>query len=102
MEVIRKHLSDVMHPTLWNCKIAAAAVSFIFERLICSGLIDLCLLSCEQELGPLLREQFVLQVNRYLGLVKSLAKTGFMEDDLPITSTRKEKSGVLAMVCVCL
>jgi hypothetical protein len=50
-----------------------------------------------QELNPLLREQFVLQINQYNALVKALSKSGFMEDSLPITSTRKEKSGVLSM-----
>jgi len=43
-----------------------------------------------------LHEQFMLQLDRYNQLVKALAKMT-MEDELPITSTRKEKSGVLCM-----
>ena len=43
-----------------------------------------------------LHEQFMLQLERYNQLVKALAKMT-MEDELPITSTRKEKSGVLCM-----
>lgn len=50
-----------------------------------------------KEMNPLLREQLMLHLNRYNALARSLAKSGFMEDDLPITSTRKEKCGVLAM-----
>lgn len=50
-----------------------------------------------QEMSPLLREQMMLQLNRYNTLVTSLAKSGFMEEELPITSTRKEKCGVLKM-----
>ena len=42
----------------------------------------------------------MLQIHRYNLLMRALAKQGFMEDELPITSTRKEKSGVLAMETV--
>lgn len=74
VEVIRKHLTDSLAGPLWYLKTTAV-----------------------QELNSVLRDQFMLQIARYNALVKSLAKPGFMEDDLPITSTRKEKSGVLAM-----
>lgn len=36
-------------------------------------------------MAPLLREQFIIQVNHYNALVKALARSGFMEDELPIT-----------------
>ena len=47
-------------------------------------------------LSSSLHEQFMLQLHRYNLLVKALAKMT-MEDELPITSTRKEYSGVLCM-----
>ena len=47
-------------------------------------------------LASCLHEQFMLQLHRYNLLVKALAKMT-MEDELPITSTRKEYSGVLCM-----
>ena len=47
-------------------------------------------------LASSLHEQFMLQLHRYNLLVKALAKMT-MEDELPITSTRKEYSGVLCM-----
>ena len=49
-----------------------------------------------QAIASCLHEQFMLQLERYNQLVKALAKMT-MEDELPITSTRKEKSGVLCM-----
>ena len=49
-----------------------------------------------QALASSLHEQFLLQLHRYNLLVKALAKMT-MEDELPITSTRKEYSGVLCM-----
>jgi len=49
-----------------------------------------------QSLAPILHEQFLLQLNRSNLLMKALQKMT-MEDELPITSTRKEKSGVLMM-----
>jgi hypothetical protein len=69
---ILTHLQPLFTPELWQQKLDACA-----------------------QLNSLLREQFILQVQRHQLLVKALAKTGFMEDELPITSTRKEKSGVL-------
>ena len=48
------------------------------------------------QMAGCLHEQFMLQLDRYNQLVKALAKMT-MEDELPITSTRKEKSGVLCM-----
>jgi len=50
------------------------------------------------ELLPLLHEQSVIQTSRAKALQIALAKVaGVVEDELPITSVRKEKSGVLAM-----
>jgi hypothetical protein len=53
------------------------------------------------EMTPLLHEQFLIQIGRFKALQAALAKSGsgagFVEDELPITSVRKEKSGVLCM-----
>ena len=54
---------------------------------------------CLVDLVPLFHEQFMIQVGRYKALQQALTKPPphFIEDELPITSTRKEKSGVLCM-----
>lgn len=75
---IIKDVHSRMHPDLWARKVKV-----------------------EPLLLPFMREQTVLQVNRYAALLKCLARSGLMEDDLPITSTRKEKSGVLCTVRYC-
>lgn len=74
VNTIRSDLSNTMRKELWADKNLAA-----------------------KELGPLFREQFILQIQRHEALVRSLAKNNFLEDDLPITSTKKDKSGVLCM-----
>jgi len=67
-----------------------------------------------QEINGVLRDQFMHQADRHLQLVKSvfgsifrsaftvagraLSKPTFAEDEIPITSTKKNKSGVLCMV----
>lgn len=50
-----------------------------------------------QEMIPYLREQFIFQMEQYNKTNEALQTPGFQEDDFPITSTRKEKSGVLTM-----
>jgi len=58
-----------------------------------------------------MREQSVIQLDKHALLVKLLARAAakerHWEDELPITSVRKEKSGVLSMVsrrrlCICV
>eukprot|EP00457_Paulinella_chromatophora_P004044 gb/GEZN01004054.1/.p1 GENE.gb/GEZN01004054.1/~~gb/GEZN01004054.1/.p1 ORF type:complete len:636 (-),score=86.76 gb/GEZN01004054.1/:80-1987(-) len=57
-------------------------------------------ISAMQELRPLLLEQDLIQAARYAALTKTLPpfhdRHGY-DEELPITSTRKEKSGVLSM-----
>jgi hypothetical protein len=50
-----------------------------------------------KEVNPVIREQFLIHDNHYNQLILTLSKSGFLEDELPITSTRKEKCGVLSM-----
>lgn len=50
------------------------------------------------ELAPLMRLQYAHQLTKYNELVSSLSRAGLVEDLLPVTSKRKEKSGVLSMV----
>jgi len=51
------------------------------------------------ELRPIFYEQFMIQSQRNKSLQNALTKAsgGYQEDELPITSIRKEKSGVLCM-----
>jgi len=50
-----------------------------------------------QELIPLCREQFIIQMTNHQLLISSLSSSGFLQSYLPITSMNKEKSGVLGM-----
>jgi len=54
-----------------------------------------------EELNPLLREQFVIQLQRFNLMMDSLTSSGFLDkgsgDVQPIRSNRKEKSGVLLL-----
>lgn len=72
--LIRSQVRRYLHPMMWRRKTEAAIA-----------------------IDGLMREQFVTHMLRYQQLLKSLAKHSFAEDELPITSTRKEKSGVLSM-----
>lgn len=74
VDTIRRQLIELVSSSVWQEKQVAAHVA-----------------------TPMLREQFVLQLHRYQLLVKALNRQGIQEDDLPITSTRKDKSGVLCM-----
>lgn len=49
-----------------------------------------------QQIIPYLREQFLIQMDQYNSR-NELIRTRMEEDELPITSKRKEKSGVLSM-----
>lgn len=50
-----------------------------------------------KEMLPYLREQFVNQTDQYNNRIETLTQQQGYEEELPITSTRKEKSGVLSM-----
>ncbi|GAB5365232.1 hypothetical protein AAMO2058_001039600 [Amorphochlora amoebiformis] len=54
-------------------------------------------LSAAQEMNPLCREQFIIQMTNQQLLINSLSSSGFLQSYLPITSMNKEKSGVLGM-----
>lgn len=47
--------------------------------------------------SSMIHEQFILQLYRYQILLRALSRSDVQEDELPITSTRKDKSGVLCM-----
>jgi len=54
-------------------------------------------LAAAQEINPLCREQFTIQMTNHQMLINSLSSSGFLQSYLPITSMNKEKSGVLGM-----
>jgi len=51
-----------------------------------------------QVIGPYLREQYITEIKKYDTLLGHISRHAFVEDSLPITSIRKDKSGVLAML----
>jgi hypothetical protein len=101
LDVVGRDLQKRCPPQLWAEKTAAfqarvpacipSSLTLFFVRV--------------QHLLPLMEEQFVLE-HRKNAAVQIKTKTGpgrtsIVEDALPITSKRKEKSGVLAMVRAC-
>ena len=74
VDAVRKQLSELMAVSVWQEKHIAAHI-----------------------VTPLLHDQFVVQLYRHHMLLRALSKSGIQEDELPITSTRKDKSGVLCM-----
>jgi hypothetical protein len=74
VEVICDHLKTVFNEELWNAKVKAA-----------------------QELDPLVREQFVVDLEKQELVLQALAQSGIVADISILSSPDKDKSGVLKM-----
>mmetsp|Transcript_17022 Transcript_17022/g.23813 ORF Transcript_17022/g.23813 Transcript_17022/m.23813 type:complete len:758 (+) Transcript_17022:55-2328(+) len=79
-----------------GCKLFVTAIQADLEETLPDELWARKTLAA-QEINPLCREQFIIQMNNHQLLLNSLSSSGFLQSYLPITSLNKEKSGVLGM-----